>query len=225
MGRNSKCMRQYFSTYLPRYPVWNYMLICMYCSAIYSFIFFYCLINLYLRLAFLGPMLLFLKYVRRKFWRFCSNYCKFLLKFDHIINFWNNANFLRRKSRKIVNLTSAACFHSLTFTFALHDPDGGVRHRAGPGVRLLAEDAVEHFFCKLLVVVVGACTAGFSFAGSCVWKGGDINGLFTWTVIFSVGCNSRIQHRTKNRIDPIFCAVSDVAVASDTENHIHVNTH
>jgi hypothetical protein len=42
-------------------------------------------------------------------------------------------------------------------------------------------------------------------------------------VIFSVRCNSRIRHSTKNRILPIFCAVSDTAVASDTENHIHVN--
>jgi hypothetical protein len=37
--------------------------------------------------------------------------------------------------------------------------------------------------------------------------------------IFSVGCNSRIQRRTKDRKNPIFCAVSDAAVASDTENH------
>jgi hypothetical protein len=36
-------------------------------------------------------------------------------------------------------------------------------------------------------------------------------------VIFSVGNNSRIQHHTKDRKNPIFCAVSDVAVASDTE--------
>jgi hypothetical protein len=43
-------------------------------------------------------------------------------------------------------------------------------------------------------------------------------------VIFSVGCDSRIRHHTKNRIDPIFCAVSDAAVASDTKNHVHVNT-
>jgi hypothetical protein len=28
----------------------------------------------------------------------------------------------------------------------------------------------------------------------------------------------------KIMIDPIFCAVSDAAVASDTENHVHVNT-
>jgi hypothetical protein len=51
----------------------------------------------------------------------------------------------------------------------------------------------------------------------------SINGLFTWTGIFSDGCDSRIRHRTKNRILPIFCAVSDAAVASDTENHVHVN--
>jgi hypothetical protein len=38
-------------------------------------------------------------------------------------------------------------------------------------------------------------------------------------VIFSVGCDSRIRHRTKDRINPIFCVVSDAAVASDTENH------
>jgi hypothetical protein len=29
-------------------------------------------------------------------------------------------------------------------------------------------------------------------------------GLFTQTMIFSVGCDSRIRHRTKNRIIPIF---------------------
>jgi bifunctional DNase/RNase len=50
-----------------------------------------------------------------------------------------------------------------------------------------------------------------------------INGLFTQTVIFSVGCNSRIRHRTRNRILPIFCAVLDAAVASNTEYHIRVN--
>jgi hypothetical protein len=38
-------------------------------------------------------------------------------------------------------------------------------------------------------------------------------------VIFSVRCDSRIRHRTKIRIDPIFCALLDAAVASDTENH------
>jgi hypothetical protein len=38
-------------------------------------------------------------------------------------------------------------------------------------------------------------------------------------MIFSVGCDSRIQHRTKDRKNPIFCAMSDAAVASDTENH------
>jgi hypothetical protein len=32
----------------------------------------------------------------------------------------------------------------------------------------------------------------------------QINGLFTWTVFFSVGCDSRIRHRTKYRIIPIF---------------------
>jgi hypothetical protein len=42
-------------------------------------------------------------------------------------------------------------------------------------------------------------------------------------VIFSVGCDSHTQHRTKNRILPIFCAVADAAVASNTENHVHVN--
>jgi hypothetical protein len=47
-------------------------------------------------------------------------------------------------------------------------------------------------------------------------------GLFTQTVIFSVGCNSRIRHRTKNRILLIFGAVSDAAVASDTENCVRV---
>jgi hypothetical protein len=35
--------------------------------------------------------------------------------------------------------------------------------------------------------------------------------------------DSRIQHWAKNRISPIFCALLDAAVASDTENHIHVN--
>jgi hypothetical protein len=50
-----------------------------------------------------------------------------------------------------------------------------------------------------------------------------IYGLFTQTVIFSVGCDSRIQHPTKNRILPISCAVSDAVVASNTENHVHVN--
>jgi hypothetical protein len=49
------------------------------------------------------------------------------------------------------------------------------------------------------------------------------NGMFTQTVIFSVGCDSRIRHCTKNRILPIFCEVSDAAVASDTENCVHVN--
>jgi hypothetical protein len=48
-------------------------------------------------------------------------------------------------------------------------------------------------------------------------------GLFTQTVIFSVGCNSRIRHHTKNRILPIFCALLDAAVASNTENHVCVN--
>jgi hypothetical protein len=43
-----------------------------------------------------------------------------------------------------------------------------------------------------------------------------VKGLFTRTVIFSVGCDSHIRHRTKN---PIFCAVSDAVVASETENH------
>jgi hypothetical protein len=38
-------------------------------------------------------------------------------------------------------------------------------------------------------------------------------------VIFSVGCDSRIRHRTKDRKIPIFCALLDAAVASDTENH------
>jgi hypothetical protein len=38
-------------------------------------------------------------------------------------------------------------------------------------------------------------------------------------VIFSVGCDSRIRHRTKDKKNPIFCAVSDAAVASDTKNH------
>jgi hypothetical protein len=38
-------------------------------------------------------------------------------------------------------------------------------------------------------------------------------------VIFSVGCISRIRHCTKDRKNPIFCAVSDVVVASVTENH------
>jgi hypothetical protein len=38
-------------------------------------------------------------------------------------------------------------------------------------------------------------------------------------VIFSVGCDSHIRHRTKDRKNPIFCAVLDAAVASDTENH------
>jgi hypothetical protein len=51
----------------------------------------------------------------------------------------------------------------------------------------------------------------------------SLYGLFTQTVIFSVGCNSRIRHHTKNRILPIFCAMSDAAVASNTENHVHVN--
>jgi hypothetical protein len=46
-----------------------------------------------------------------------------------------------------------------------------------------------------------------------------VYGLFTQTVIFSGGCNSRIQHCTKDRNNPIFCVVSDAAVASDTENH------
>jgi hypothetical protein len=32
----------------------------------------------------------------------------------------------------------------------------------------------------------------------------------------SVGCHSRIRHSTKNRILPIFWAVSDAAVAFDT---------
>jgi hypothetical protein len=39
------------------------------------------------------------------------------------------------------------------------------------------------------------------------------------SVIYSVGCDSRIQQHTKDRINPIFCAVSDAAVASNTENH------
>jgi hypothetical protein len=38
-------------------------------------------------------------------------------------------------------------------------------------------------------------------------------------VIFSVGCDSRIRHRTKDRKNPIFCAVLGVAVATNTENH------
>jgi hypothetical protein len=38
-------------------------------------------------------------------------------------------------------------------------------------------------------------------------------------VIFSVGFNSCIWHRTKDRKNPNFCAVSDAAVTSDTENH------
>jgi hypothetical protein len=38
-------------------------------------------------------------------------------------------------------------------------------------------------------------------------------------VIFSITCDSRIRHRTKDRKNPIFCAVSDAAIASDTENH------
>jgi hypothetical protein len=38
-------------------------------------------------------------------------------------------------------------------------------------------------------------------------------------VTFSVGCHSRIRHCTKDRKNPIFCAVSDAAVTSATENH------
>jgi hypothetical protein len=38
-------------------------------------------------------------------------------------------------------------------------------------------------------------------------------------VIFSVGCNSRIRHRTKIGSILIFCVVLDAAVVSDTENH------
>jgi hypothetical protein len=38
-------------------------------------------------------------------------------------------------------------------------------------------------------------------------------------MIFSVGCDSRIGHRTKDRKNTIFCVVPDAAVASDTENH------
>jgi hypothetical protein len=45
-----------------------------------------------------------------------------------------------------------------------------------------------------------------------------LNGVYM-NVIFSVGCNSHIWHRTKDRINPIFCAVLDAAVASNTENH------
>jgi hypothetical protein len=41
-----------------------------------------------------------------------------------------------------------------------------------------------------------------------------------WSVymnlIFSVGCDSRIRHRTKDRKNPIFCAVLDAAVASNS---------
>jgi hypothetical protein len=36
---------------------------------------------------------------------------------------------------------------------------------------------------------------------------------------FRVGCDSRIRHCIKDRINPIFCAAPDAAVASDTENH------
>jgi hypothetical protein len=35
----------------------------------------------------------------------------------------------------------------------------------------------------------------------------------------TAACDSRIQHRIKDRINLIFCAVPDAAVASDTENH------
>jgi hypothetical protein len=70
-----------------------------------------------------------------------------------------------------------------------------------------------HIFSPLLVVLYSTFKISQCFS----------NGLFTRTVIFSVGCDSHIQHRTKNRILPIFCAVSDAAVASDTENHVHVN--
>jgi hypothetical protein len=37
-------------------------------------------------------------------------------------------------------------------------------------------------------------------------------------MIFSVGCDSRIRHRTKDKKNPIFCVVLDAAVASNTEN-------
>jgi hypothetical protein len=47
-------------------------------------------------------------------------------------------------------------------------------------------------------------------------------------VIFTVVCDSQIRHRPENRIDPIFYAVSDAAVACGCciqhENHVHVNT-
>jgi hypothetical protein len=42
-----------------------------------------------------------------------------------------------------------------------------------------------------------------------------LNGLFTQTGIFSVGCDCRIQHRTKIGL---FLSL-DAAVASGTENH------
>jgi hypothetical protein len=51
-----------------------------------------------------------------------------------------------------------------------------------------------------------------------------VKGLFTRIVIFSVGCDSRIWYHKKIRFDPVFCPVSDAAVASNTENHTHVNT-
>jgi hypothetical protein len=54
---------------------------------------------------------------------------------------------------------------------------------------------------------------------SSITTGARTKGLFTWTGIFSVGCDSRIRHCTKDRKNPIFCAVADTAVASDTENH------
>jgi hypothetical protein len=48
----------------------------------------------------------------------------------------------------------------------------------------------------------------------CVPKGG-----FTQTVIFSVGCDFQCRNATIVRINPIFCVVLHVTVASDTENH------
>jgi hypothetical protein len=46
----------------------------------------------------------------------------------------------------------------------------------------------------------------------------EIRSVYT-KVIFSVVCDSHIRHRTKDRKNPIFGAVSDAAVASNTENH------
>jgi hypothetical protein len=57
-----------------------------------------------------------------------------------------------------------------------------------------------------------------------IWSRRVLYGLFMYTNR-DFQCRMQQPHptRTKKRILPIFCAVLDAAVASDTENHIHVN--